>query len=156
MVQCKMGPFNMYFRSFIRVIFHRNDYGRKDTPLKINMEPNNHPIERKIIFQTSIFGFHVNFPGCKRSGMNSSTAWLRLLDVVSLSWQCAGQKGPTTLPTGVVFRQLVVEPTHLKKISQNGNLPQFFGVKVKKKLKPPPSCGIFIWTNREFSGNITV
>ena len=35
----------------------------KTTPWKINIEPTNHPIERKIIFQTSIFGFHDNFPG---------------------------------------------------------------------------------------------
>ena len=35
------------------------------TPWKINMEPKNHSIEKeKIIFRTSIFGFHVNFPGC--------------------------------------------------------------------------------------------
>ena len=27
------------------------------------MEPQNHPIEWKIIFQTSIFWFHDNFPG---------------------------------------------------------------------------------------------
>ena len=34
-------------------------------PRKINMEPNNHPIEiRKIIIQTIIFRFHVNLPGC--------------------------------------------------------------------------------------------
>ena len=32
---------------------------------------------------------------------------------------------------------LVVEPTHLKNISQNGNLPQI-GRKIKKYLKPPP------------------
>ena len=37
---------------------------RTDTPLKLNMEHKNHPIEiRKIIFQTSIFRFHVNFSG---------------------------------------------------------------------------------------------
>ena len=30
------------------------------------MEPENHPeMKRKITFQTSIFGFHVNFQGCK-------------------------------------------------------------------------------------------
>ena len=35
------------------------------TPRKINMEPKKHPIEiRKIIFQTIIFRFHVNLPGC--------------------------------------------------------------------------------------------
>ena len=34
------------------------------TPWKINMEPKNHPIERKIIFHTIIFRFHVNLPGC--------------------------------------------------------------------------------------------
>ena len=33
-------------------------------PLKISMEPKNHPIERKIIFQTSIIVFHVNVRGC--------------------------------------------------------------------------------------------
>jgi len=31
---------------------------------------------------------------------------------------------------------LVVEPTHLKNTSQNGNLPQI-GVNIKKQLKPP-------------------
>jgi len=31
----------------------------------------------------------------------------------------------------------VVEPTPLKNISQNGNLPQI-GVKMKKEMKPPP------------------
>ncbi len=36
----------------------------KLTPLKISMEPKNYPIEKdKIIFQTSIFGFHVSFRG---------------------------------------------------------------------------------------------
>ena len=36
------------------------------TPRKINMEPKNHPIEiRKIIFQTIIFRFHFNLPGCR-------------------------------------------------------------------------------------------
>ena len=35
------------------------------TPRKINMEPKNHPIEKKIIFQTFTLGFHVNFPGCR-------------------------------------------------------------------------------------------
>ena len=29
------------------------------------MEPKNRQLKRKIIFQTPIFGFHVNFPGCK-------------------------------------------------------------------------------------------
>ena len=33
---------------------------------------------------------------------------------------------------------LVVEPTHLKHISQNGNLSQV-GMNIKKSLKPPPS-----------------
>ena len=28
------------------------------------MEPKDHLFERKIIFQTIIFGFHVNLPGC--------------------------------------------------------------------------------------------
>ena len=32
---------------------------------------------------------------------------------------------------------LVVEPTHLKNMSQIGNLPQI-GMKIKKYLKPPP------------------
>ena len=35
--------------------------------LKIRMKPKNHPIERNIIFQTSmvdIVGFHVSFPRC--------------------------------------------------------------------------------------------
>ena len=35
-----------------------------DTPLKIDMEPKNHPLKRKIIFQTSVIVFHVNFSGC--------------------------------------------------------------------------------------------
>ena len=30
----------------------------------MNMEPKNHPFERKIIFSTSIIVLHVNFPGC--------------------------------------------------------------------------------------------
>ena len=34
------------------------------TPLKINMEPKITQLKRKIIFQTIIFRFHVNFPGC--------------------------------------------------------------------------------------------
>ena len=32
-------------------------------PWKINMEPTNDPIEKEIIFQTSMFGFYLNFPG---------------------------------------------------------------------------------------------
>ena len=37
------------------------------TPLKINMEPKNHPIEKENhLNQTSMFEFHVNIPGlCK-------------------------------------------------------------------------------------------
>ena len=34
--------------------------------------------------------------------------------------------------------ELVVEPTHLKHISQIGNLPQI-RVKIQKKMKPPPT-----------------
>ena len=34
--------------------------------MKTNMEPENHLIEKEIVFQTSILGFHVNFPGCTR------------------------------------------------------------------------------------------
>ena len=43
---------------------------------------------------------------------------------------------------------LVVEPTHLKNICQNGNLPPIFGVNFLKKMKPPPSIGLirpFLW-----------
>ena len=37
-------------------VFSPNIWG---TPLKINMEPKHHPIEKEmLIFQTSIFGFH--------------------------------------------------------------------------------------------------
>jgi len=52
------------------------------TPLKINMEPKNHPIfQRNIIFQTSILGFHVNFPGC--------IVFLRYVHSVGvLPWAC--------------------------------------------------------------------
>lgn len=39
-----------------------------DSPLhpgKENMEPKNHPfLNRKLLFQTSTFRFHVSFPGC--------------------------------------------------------------------------------------------
>ena len=35
-----------------------------DTPQKLNMEPKITQLKRRIIFQTSILGFHVNFPGC--------------------------------------------------------------------------------------------
>ena len=43
---------------------------------------------------------------------------------------------------------LVVEPTHLKNISQSGNLPQT-GVKIRKKsVKPPPRCMLY-FTLRE-------
>ena len=35
------------------------------TPENWYMEPKNHPIDKKIIFQLSSFGFHVNFQGCK-------------------------------------------------------------------------------------------
>ena len=36
-----------------------------DTPQKTNMEPHIHPIEKEHDQnQTSIWGFHVNFPGC--------------------------------------------------------------------------------------------
>ena len=31
---------------------------------EINMKSKNTHLKRKIIFQTSIFGFHINFPGC--------------------------------------------------------------------------------------------
>ncbi len=34
------------------------------TPPKTNMELENHPLKRKIIFQTSILGFHVSLRGC--------------------------------------------------------------------------------------------
>ena len=34
------------------------------TPWKINMEPPNHPFQRKRIFQTSMIMFHVNLQGC--------------------------------------------------------------------------------------------
>ena len=34
------------------------------TPWKINMEPKTTQLKRKIIFQTIIFKFHVNLPGC--------------------------------------------------------------------------------------------
>ena len=34
------------------------------TPLKINMEPKITQLKRKIIFQISILGFHVDFRGC--------------------------------------------------------------------------------------------
>ena len=34
-------------------------------PRKINMEPENRPLERKIIFETIIFRFYVNLPECK-------------------------------------------------------------------------------------------
>ena len=35
------------------------------TPLKINMEPKHLPIEKEHhLNQTSMFAFHVNFPGC--------------------------------------------------------------------------------------------
>ena len=43
---------------------------------------------------------------------------------------------------------LVVEPIHLKHISQSGNLPQI-GVKILKKyVKPPPRCMLY-FTLRE-------
>ncbi len=35
------------------------------TPLKINMEPKNHPIEKENHLPNLHFGFHVNFPGCR-------------------------------------------------------------------------------------------
>ena len=34
---------------------------------KINMEPTNHALERNMIFQTSMFMFHVNLQGCMLS-----------------------------------------------------------------------------------------
>jgi len=38
---------------------------------------------------------------------------------------------------------LVVEPTHLKNIRPNGNLPPIFrGENFQKKMKPPPSIGL--------------
>ena len=40
-----------------------------------------------------------------------------------------------------------VVSTHLKNISQNGNLPQFSGVKIPKIFEvPPPRCD-FWWVN---------
>ena len=35
------------------------------TPLKINMEPKNHPIEKECHLSNLHFGFHVNFQGCR-------------------------------------------------------------------------------------------
>ena len=41
----------------------------------------------------------------------------------------------------IIIYELVVEPTHLKNISQIGSFPQV-GVKIKKILKSPPSYRI--------------
>ena len=38
---------------------------------------------------------------------------------------------------GIWYNWLVVEPTHLKNVSQNENLPQVSGWKFQKYLKPP-------------------
>ena len=43
---------------FLAVMFSRS------TPWKINMEPTNHHLERKMIFQAYMIMFHVNLQGC--------------------------------------------------------------------------------------------
>ena len=48
------------------VRFHQLEGPLKTAPLKINMEPINHPTEKEHIFLTYILGLHVNFPGCIR------------------------------------------------------------------------------------------
>jgi len=38
------------------------------TPPKINMEPENEPLEEEIPIETFIFRFHVDLPGCNMMG----------------------------------------------------------------------------------------
>ena len=57
----------------------------------------------------------------------------------SLLWCKGGSRGYWW----IIPCWLVVEPTHLKNMSQNGNLPQL-GMSIKKHLKPPPISG---WKN---------
>ena len=46
------------------------------TPWKINMEPTNHPLERKMIFQTSMIMFHVNLLGCNGTILKHTQTFL--------------------------------------------------------------------------------
>ena len=50
------------------------------------------------------------------------------------------RKSPISLERNI---WLAVEPTHLKNISQNGNLPQV-GMEIKRYLKPPPRYVVFV------------
>ena len=52
----------------------------------MNMEPKNHPFERKIIFQTSIIVFHVNLPGCKDTETTSKGQMLWASTMGSVKW----------------------------------------------------------------------
>ena len=48
-----------------------------DTPLKINMEPKNHPIGKENHLPNLLFWFHVNFPGRTVNGKPDTfkTTW---------------------------------------------------------------------------------
>ena len=49
----------------------KNGWGFPIHPWKINMEPENTPLEKEIIFQTIIFRFYVDLRGCSRNNFFS-------------------------------------------------------------------------------------
>ncbi len=58
----------------------QHQMSRSDTPLKIAFEPKDHPIEKENhMNQTSVYRFHVNFPGC--------VSYLHSLKLTDSPWQ---------------------------------------------------------------------
>jgi len=52
-------------KTYVTNVTHLKD-AKRSTPRKMNgWNLNITQLKRKIIFQTSILGFHVNFPGCR-------------------------------------------------------------------------------------------
>ena len=73
---------------------------KNDTPRKINMEPENTPLEiRKIIFQTLIFRFYVNLPGCNGLKPPGNSEHFRFYGKIFGS-----RVYPIPLPFGFFFR----------------------------------------------------
>ena len=67
----------------------------------------------------------------KSSGLMQHVSSICLSGIHCLA--CGSQREPTNIVSNI----WLVGSTHLKNISQIGNLPQI-GVKIKKYLKPPP------------------
>ena len=101
-------------------------------PWRLTWNVRIHPWKRKIIFPTIIFRFMLIFGGVvlwvkqfiqqnfkRNQGQSGRPSWLKPETFESVLWVV------------VSSLLLVVEPSHLKNMSQNGNLPQSSGVKIK-------------------------